>query len=337
MNSAFLSFVDMHCDLLLYLAKDLSRTPLNPEVRCSIPQLKKGHVKLQTMAVFTETKPGSILIGQNQLQSFRHLVKNYPQDFQILKNGDCLKTIFPESRIKILLAIENASSLFEENEPIENGFQRMDTVMNETGKIFYISFTWNFENRFGGGAHTSIGLKEDGSLLLDFLDKKQIAVDLSHASDPLAMDILNYIDKKGLKIPVLASHSNFRAIRNVPRNLPDEIASEIIRREGLIGFVLCRDFIGSRVYDLIRQFEHLVKLGGGGHGSFGADFFFGGDLPLAFAKPEDRLFFPGFDDATVYESILELWKGHLAVPEKMLTDFAYRNFMNFYEKLKSFA
>lgn len=61
---------------------------------------------------------------------------------------------------------------------------------------------------------------------------------------------------------MVASHSNFRAISPVVRNLPDEIAKEILRRKGLIGFVLYRDFIGAEdPYNLVRQFEYVLKLG----------------------------------------------------------------------------
>lgn len=323
---------DMHCDLLLYLSQNSGRTALNPEVRCSLPQLRAGNVKLQTMAVFTLTEKGSTLKAQNQLEHFAQLPQKYPEDFYIVKKNDPLEPIFPTHAIKILLAIENASGLFEEDEPLENGFQRIQSIENNVGKISYISLTWNLENRLGGGAHTTIGLKEDGRKVIDFLHQKKIALDLSHTSDHLAYDILNYVEKKDLKIPIIASHSNFRTIRHVPRNLPDEIAKEIIRRKGVIGFVLYRDFVGAESpLDFIRQCEYLLKLNGASHGCFGADFFCGTDLPPAFQKPLDKLFFVDFQDASVYQSILDLWKKNLGLSLEILEGIAYRNFLNFYE------
>lgn len=322
--------IDMHCDLLCYLANDPSRTALNPEVRCSLPQLRVGHVKFQTMAVFTETESGSTRKGLDQITHFLQLPKLYPDDFQIFKNGDSLDSLLRDTPIKIMLALENASGLFEEDEPLENGFQRLESVEKVCGKFLYVTMTWNHENRFGGGAHTTIGLKDDGRRLLDFLHQKHIAVDMSHTSDSLACGILDYIDKKGLQIPIVASHSNFRAISNVPRNLPDEIAREILRRKGIIGFVLCRDFIGAEdPYNIVRQCEHLMKLGGTKQGCFGADFFFGGDLPPAFQKPLDRMFFPEYADATAYGYIMDLWQKHLGLSQDQLDGIAYRNFFNF--------
>ena len=108
----------------------------------------------------------------------------------------------------------------------------------------YVSFTWNMENRFGGGALTTVGLKDDGKRLLEVLATNRIAVDLSHASDRLAYDIFNYIDKHKLDMKVIASHSVMRAIHHAPRNLPDEIAKEIIKRKGIIGLNFIAKFIG---------------------------------------------------------------------------------------------
>lgn len=323
--------IDMHCDLLCYLANDPHRSVLNPEVRCSLPQLRTGNVRMQTMAIFTETTPGSTQKGQMQVERFLQLPNLYPQDFQIFTYQDSINSVLQTASIKMVLALENASSMFEEDEPLENGFQRIEFIEKSVAKLLYITPTWNLENRFGGGAHTKIGLKEDGCRLLDFLHQKRIAIDFSHTSDPLAYGILNYIDTKNLEIPVVASHSNFRAISPVVRNLPDEIAKEILRRKGLIGFVLYRDFIGAEdPYNLVRQFEYVLKLGGEKQSCFGADFFAGADLPPTFQKPLDQLFFPEFEDATAYGHVLDTWKNHLGLSTEAIENVAYRNFINFY-------
>ena len=73
---------------------------------------------------------------------------------------------------------------------------------------------WNQENRFGGGNASDVGLKREGELFLEYLGGKGVAIDLAHPSDALAHDILNYIDKKSLKVTPIASHSNFRVIKD---------------------------------------------------------------------------------------------------------------------------
>lgn len=318
--------VDLHCDLLCYLAKNPSHSIYNPEVRCSLPQLLAGNVKFQTLAVFTETKPHSTVEAQNQILQFSRL----SADFQKLDHKTIKSFDLSSSPIKVALAIENASGLFEEEEPLENGFKRLENIENHVGKIIYISLTWNLENRFGGGAHSQRGLKEDGKRFLDFLNNKKIALDLSHASDALAFEVLDYLQSKNLNIPVLASHSNYRTIANVPRNLPDEIALEIIRRKGLIGFVFCRQFVGyDDVTNFVRQFEHALKLGAEKNCCFGADFFFGGDLPPPFSKPDDELFFKDYANSSTYGKLIDLWKKELRLTDQQLDNMAYGNVMSY--------
>ena len=72
--------VDLHCDLPAFLHQDLKRTPLDPKSRCSFPQLKAGGVKLQVMALFTETEKNSEKICEQQIQILEQLPKHYPNE-----------------------------------------------------------------------------------------------------------------------------------------------------------------------------------------------------------------------------------------------------------------
>ena len=301
---------DLHCDLLCYLAGDTARTPFDPIVRCSLPDLKKGGVKYQVLAVFTETTIDSTVNGESQIQIFA-------------------KNDFP-SDIKFQVALENASCFAEESEPLEQSLNRLDRWQNEVGPILYISLTWNFENRFGGGALTNVGLKQDGKRLLDHLTGRKIAVDLSHTSDALAHEILNYIDAKGLDIPIIASHSNFRAICNAPRNLPDELAKEIIRRKGLIGINFVQTFIGPGTpANFVKHLEHGLKLGGENSLCFGADFFHTEDIPAAHRKQSDAYFFADFGNAAVYPKVIDLWNTELKLEKSVLDKVVSKNVLTF--------
>jgi len=319
---------DLHCDLLLFLSKEASRTPYQPEVRCSIPQLKAGGVKTQTLAIYAPTEKGSSLQGLAQYSIFKEL----PEKFPIFKH---FESSVAEDNIDILLAIENASALCEEDENLENAFTRISHMQSEVGNILYISLTWNMENRFGGGCASNIGLKPDGQRLLDFLDHKKIAIDLSHASDSLAFDVFGYIEQYRLDIPVIASHSNFRKVSNVPRNLPDDIAKEIFRRGGIIGLNVIRPFVGQGgTPDFVKQLEHAINLGGRKNICFGADFFYENDIPKQFRKSAEEYFYPGFDDASFYGRVLELYEKNLNLPISFLKEIASENFFSYLERYK---
>lgn len=324
-----MQIVDLHCDLLAYLAGTEERHAENEEARCSLPQLKKGGVFLQTLAVYTETGKDSVASAEKQLTIFRTLPTLYPEGFSHLKH---LQLPEPDGKISIVAAIENGSGLAGENEKLENAFARFDQYQKTAGPLLYISLTWNHENRFGGGNYSKVGLKRDGELMLDYLDKRKIAIDLSHSSDLLAHDILNYIDAKGLRILPIASHSNFRKITKQPRNLPDELAKQVIARGGVIGLNFVKNFIGkSAPEDFIRHLDYARSIGGFDHFCFGADFFYDADMPLAL-HPFMPFFFPEFGDSGCYPAMLH----HLneVFTKQELEKIAHLNFRNFLKRLE---
>lgn len=292
---------DLHCDLLHYLAIDEGHTPYDAAVRCSIPQLTEGDVALQVVAIFTETERGSSRCGAKQIAAYHSLV---------------------HQNITFLPAIENASSLIEEDEELSFFFARLQNM----DAPVYISMTWNTENRFGGGAHTNIGIKSDGVFLLEWMSGKQIAVDLSHASDSLAYDILNTIDKRQLEVPVIASHSNCRAVKDVARNLPDELIREVISRKGVIGLNFFKEFLGDTSEAFSAHLQHFLGLGAEHTLCFGADFFCEESLPLSHRR--DSYYFSGYDNSSCYPRIIQQWRS-LGIDKAALENICSRNLLNF--------
>lgn len=309
--------IDLHCDLLSYLEEGSARTAHDLVAHCSIPQLKAGHVKMQTMAVFTKTGPESIAKGMKQLEIFKSLPKHYLNDFYSTRQFDDLDT----DRINILFAIENASGFCSEQEPLQAGLDRLNSVIQEIGKPLYIGMTWNTENRFGGGNLSKIGLKEDGKYLLEELHEKKIGIDLSHTSDALAYGILDYLENKNLSIPVLASHSNARKVVDAPRNLPDELAKEIFRRGGVIGLNFYRKFVGESPEWFTDHVAHWLELGGESGICFGADFFYEGDFPNVTSEP----YFQDYQNADCYGRLIGLIKEKLGLNDDSCKKLAYDN------------
>jgi microsomal dipeptidase-like Zn-dependent dipeptidase len=233
--------------------------------------------------------------------------------------------------VQFIAAIENASAIASETEPLGAVFARLEKLL-ETLPLFYITMTWDGENRFGGGTGSSAGLKKDGEELLIFLSNKRVAIDLSHTSDHLAHDIFEAIDKLSLRIPLIASHSNFRSIVPRPRNLPDDIAKEIIRRKGIIGM----NFFAPFIHDtdpsvLIRHIEYGLSLGGEKALCFGADFFSDQDFPIIKQKYPDAscFFFEEYKDSSTYPYILDLLQNRLKLPQEVLSQIAYTNAYDF--------
>lgn len=326
--------MDLHCDLLTFLQMQRTRTPFDPLSRASHTQMQAGGVCLQTLAIFSYSKEGSVQLAREQIEIYLQLPQCHPEQFTFFTNPHCFEAAAAKS-VHIVPAFENASGFCEESESLQIGLSRLHHLHHSLKHILYISLTWDDENRFGGGNACKVGLKEDGKQLLRWMSGKKIAVDFSHTSDALAQDILNFIDLHSLQIPVMASHSNFRMVADFPRNLPDEIAQEIIRRKGVVGVNFFKPFIGMQdSKNILKHLEHGLKLGGESALCFGADFFCDTDFPSIKEKYKtDSMFFHEYGNSSAYPSVLEMFKTHLNLPPSLLHAVASQNFQNFLSRI----
>lgn len=323
---------DMHCDLLSYLARIPGADPFaKDDIACAIPWLIAGGVRMQVLAIYTDVKPQSMDLAARQALIFEELHQRYTDDLALVDPG-FLQNWDKQNRVGIKASVENAAGFGNEDASWGEIYRQFDFILEKVKSLAYISLTHHTENRFGGGNYTEgIGLKEDGKKLLDYMAGKSIPVDLSHTSDLLAEGILNHIDSCQLDIPVIASHSNFRAIWNHPRNLTDEFAKEIIHREGIIGVNFLRAFLDPEVPE--RLFEHILhgfELGGEKAICFGADYFYTQDFGDSSRFP---FYFPLAENAGKYPSLLESLEDRLN--PTALEGLAYRNSLAFYRKIQS--
>ena len=84
-----------------------------------------------------------------------------------------------------------------------------------------LSFAWMRRTAFGDGAWENDsrgGLTRLGRQAVREMNRLGIIADVSHASDQTTWDVLESSTQ-----PVIASHSNVRAIHDHPRNLADPI------------------------------------------------------------------------------------------------------------------
>lgn len=291
--------IDTHCDLLVYLTRPDSSIYNKEDIGCAVPHLKTGNVKLQVMAIFTPTQPQSHELGIKESKLFKGL-NTEENDFYAV-NKTNLKQATASNKIGMLASVENASGFCDEELSLKEGLNNLETIINNVENLFYIGLTHHAENRFGGGNYSTPGLKKDGEALLDYLDGRRIAVDFSHTSDALAYDILNYITKQNLDISIMASHSNYRPVFDHPRNLPDEIAKEIIHRKGLIGLNFVRAFVNPDTPDaLYDHIAHGIDLGAGDNVCYGADYFYHKNHP---DKSRIPFYFEAHENASCYSDI----------------------------------
>ncbi|WP_224996706.1 dipeptidase [Cesiribacter sp. SM1] len=301
---ANLPVFDLHCDLLAYLREVPHADPAGTEdMGATIPYLQRGGVKLQVMAIYSDVRKGSVQKAWDQAQLYCRLMQDYADYLLPVTRREHLQQLATGSKIGTIVAIENAAGLCEEDEPLDKTFERLESIAAKVERIFYIGITHHTENRFGGGNYSEAGLKDDGKVLLEYLSGKNIAIDLAHTSDALAEGIFNYTAQRNLKVPLIASHSNFRKVWEHRRNLPEEFVQELIKRQGLIGINFLRAYVHEEdpqalqahiMYGLEQGAEDLL--------SFGADFFYTRDMP---DKSRIPFYFQEHENAGRYPQILQ--------------------------------
>jgi len=122
----------------------------------------------------------------------------------------------------------------------------------------------------------SVGLSLDGKAFVEQVFSVGGLVDVSHASDRATDDALDLAEKLGK--PLIATHSNARALAPHPRNLTDQQIRRIARSGGVIGVNFHQRFLApdgganATLDDLVRQVKYLLTLAGPGAVAIGSDF-----------------------------------------------------------------
>jgi len=264
--------IDLHCDLSSYISEWPDAQPLDPDlIGCSFPRLRQGHVALQVLAMYTDGSAESPAGALRQAKVIANLPAQYP-DYCYAAQGQLPQ--LTNGKTALVAAIESASGLAVEGEPLDLAFKRLEAIVKLAGPLLYISFTHHKANRFGGGNYEEGPLTADGQALLEYMSGRGIALDLSHASDALGRTAIDFIEKKGLQVPVIASHSNFRPVWNHVRNLPDDLTEYIIANKGLIGMNFLRAYVDDDVPDrLIEHIQYGLNRGAEQVLAIGADYF----------------------------------------------------------------
>lgn len=94
-----------------------------------------------------------------------------------------------------------------------------------------VGLSWR-GTRYAGGTGEPGPLTKAGRKLVQEMEGAGIVLDLSHAADESAREALDLYQG-----PVVASHSNPRAVCDTDRQIPDELIRAIAARDGVIGAV----------------------------------------------------------------------------------------------------
>lgn len=181
----------------------------------------------------------------------------------LVSGADEIRPVLQSGRMAAIRTIENAR-LFAADLGLVGRLAERGVLM--------ASLSWNAEGPLASGCDSHAGLTRLGEQALTEMERAGIVLDVSHLNDESLADVL-----ARATCPVVASHSNSRAVCAHPRNLTDRQFLEIRDRGGLVGLNLCRHFLregeGDVTFDdVVAHIEHWLDLGGEGVVALGADF-----------------------------------------------------------------
>ncbi len=162
----------------------------------------------------------------------------------------------------------------EEGGILEGDMRRLERLYAEGVRL--MTLTWNYENCIGypNSKDDSVmqrGLKPFGIEVVQRMNELGVIIDVSHLSDGGFWDVLKYSNK-----PVVASHSNARALCNHPRNLSDKMIRALSEQGGVIGVNTYPYFVhssGKATMELIADhMVHIYQVGGEDVLGIGTDF-----------------------------------------------------------------
>jgi membrane dipeptidase len=233
-----------------------------------LPQFRDGGVSTVVSAIYL---PDSVLpesalrVAVQMIDALFQEIEDNAGEIELALSGSEIERITGEGRVAALMSFEGAEALGNDLSALRL-FHRLGMRM--------LSFTWMRRTAFADGTWENAsrgGLTRLGRRAVAEINRLGIVMDISHASDQTAWDVLDTSTA-----PVIASHSNARAVHDHLRNVTDDLIRAIARSDGVIGAVAVSGFISNEPPTIARwvdHIDHLVDVAGIDHVGIGADFY----------------------------------------------------------------
>ena len=235
-----------------------------------LPRLAAGMVGGQFWSVYVPgdaKDSGYARIQLEQIDIARRFIAMYPERLQLALTSRDLRDAFKRKRIGSMLGLEGGHV-------IENSLGTLRAYHAMGAR--YMTITHNVTLDWADAASDSArhgGLTEFGREVVREMNRLGMLVDLSHVSPATMSDVLGVTEA-----PVIFSHSNARALADVPRNVPDSILERLPANGGVVmvtfvpGFVTTTNPDGATLSQVADHIEHIRKVAGADHVGIGGDF-----------------------------------------------------------------
>lgn len=265
--------IDLHCDTVTMLR---GRETLEKSHCCvNLGNLRSSGTAVQCFAAFIPTGyyPRPLrerLVADRFAHIYRRyqaMLQSHPDTLRAIRSSADIDFCLKNDRIGCLLTLEDGGILGKDIHAVQDFYEK---------GVRLVTLTWNTENLIGyprssDPVKMQRGLKPYGFAVVEELERLGIAVDVSHLSDGGFRDVLRVCKK-----PVVASHSNARAVWDHPRNLTDDMIRAVADSGGVIGLNFGGEFLGpgrgNRAEYIVRHAQHILRVGGENVLALGSDF-----------------------------------------------------------------
>lgn len=279
--------LDSHCDTPMFFPEGIHFDQRDPRILYDLHKMQEGGPDAVTMVAYLpQPKPGETFA---QIAPFG---AKTPREYADLIFDKIEDTILSDSRY-IAHARSEADILRNKRNGlrslltgIENGLAIEDDINNvqhfANRGITYITLCHNGDNQICDSARHSLnthgGVSPFGAQVIAEMNRLGLMVDLSHAGEKSFYDALQIS-----RTPIVCSHSNSRALCDVPRNITDEQMRALAAAGGVCQITLYNGFLrtdgNATITDAIRHLEHAIDIMGIEHVGLGTDFDGDGGIP----------------------------------------------------------
>ncbi|TVQ47607.1 MAG: membrane dipeptidase [Saprospirales bacterium] len=205
------------------------------------PRMKEGGLDAAFFAVFVrqrERNPETYTEAyENMINTFSVIhreVAKYNEMAGIALNPNDAYQLKEEGMVAVFIGLENGFSL-------EYKIERVQEVYDLGARYIGLSHTSNnqiSDSSTDGGGSEHNGLSDFGKQVVKEMNRIGMLIDVSHISDEAFWDVLEISEH-----PVVATHSNARAICDHPRNLTDEMVIALAERGGVVQITFLPSYV----------------------------------------------------------------------------------------------
>jgi len=218
----------------------------------------------------------------NQIKRYYGLIEMDPDRLLLVEKADDILKAKHEEKLGLIFGFQNACPLGEDITLL--------SIFYKLG-VRIIQLTYNESNALGCGClePNDTGLTSFGIQAIQAMNHLGVLIDLSHTGYRTSRDAIEISD-----YPVAFTHGNPSALKDIPRNRPDELIRMVAEKGGFIGLTpyaaFCKSTQGKRptLGDFVDQIDYVAQLVGVDSVGIGTDKFEGKTKEEFFLEVQSR-------------------------------------------------